>query len=40
MMKHPDAWDHMSFKDVCVKVANVEVYYKAGAYTRPLLSST
>ena len=29
MMAHPDAWEHVSFKDVCVKVANVEVYYKA-----------
>jgi clathrin heavy chain len=29
MMMHPDAWEHVSFKDVCVKVANVEVYYKA-----------
>lgn len=29
MMSHPDAWEHVSFKDVCVKVANVEVYYKA-----------
>ena len=29
MMEHPDAWEHVSFKDVCVKVANVEVYYKA-----------
>jgi clathrin heavy chain len=29
-MNHsPDAWDHMQFKDVCVKVANVELYYKA-----------
>jgi len=23
MMQHPDAWEHVSFKDVCVKVANV-----------------
>ncbi|ONM42026.1 Clathrin heavy chain 2 [Zea mays] len=30
IMNHsPDAWDHMQFKDVCVKVANVELYYKA-----------
>lgn len=29
MMQHPDAWEHMAFKDVCVKCANVEVYYKA-----------
>ena len=29
-MNHsPDAWDHMQFKDVCFKVANVELYYKA-----------
>lgn len=30
IMNHsPDAWDHMQFKDVAVKVANVELYYKA-----------
>ncbi|KAM3293080.1 hypothetical protein ACQJBY_036578 [Aegilops geniculata] len=30
IMNHsPDAWDHMQFKDVAVKVANVEIYYKA-----------
>ncbi|KAG6527209.1 hypothetical protein ZIOFF_009304 [Zingiber officinale] len=30
IMNHsPDAWDHMQFKDVIVKVANVELYYKA-----------
>ena len=29
MMAHPDAWEHVSFKDVCVKVANAEIYYKA-----------
>ena len=30
IMNHsPDAWDHMQFKDVSVKVANVELYYKA-----------
>jgi len=29
MMQHPDAWEHVAFKDVCVKCANVEVYYKA-----------
>ena len=29
-MNHsPEAWDHMQFKDVAVKVANVELYYKA-----------
>ncbi|KAG5239975.1 clathrin heavy chain family protein [Salix suchowensis] len=30
IMNHsPEAWDHMQFKDVAVKVANVELYYKA-----------
>ncbi|KAG6502766.1 hypothetical protein ZIOFF_035054 [Zingiber officinale] len=30
IMNHSlDAWDHMRFKDVIVKVANVELYYKA-----------
>lgn len=30
IMNHsPEAWDHMQFKDVIVKVANVELYYKA-----------
>eukprot|EP00243_Klebsormidium_subtile_P003871 TRINITY_DN174_c0_g1_i4.p2 TRINITY_DN174_c0_g1~~TRINITY_DN174_c0_g1_i4.p2 ORF type:complete len:286 (-),score=140.09 TRINITY_DN174_c0_g1_i4:332-1189(-) len=29
MAHSPDAWDHMQFKDVIVKVANLEVYYKA-----------
>ena len=29
MMAHPDAWEHVSFKDVCVKVANAEIYYNA-----------
>mmetsp|Transcript_81352 Transcript_81352/g.197186 ORF Transcript_81352/g.197186 Transcript_81352/m.197186 type:complete len:730 (+) Transcript_81352:1-2190(+) len=29
MMAHPDAWEHVGFKDVCVKVANLEIYYKA-----------
>ncbi|KHN48575.1 Clathrin heavy chain 2 [Glycine soja] len=30
IMNHsPEAWDHMQFKDVVVKVANVELYYKA-----------
>ncbi|KAG6765465.1 hypothetical protein POTOM_029508 [Populus tomentosa] len=30
IMNHsPVAWDHMQFKDVAVKVANVELYYKA-----------
>ena len=30
IMNHsPEAWDHMQFKDVSVKVANLELYYKA-----------
>ncbi|KVI07010.1 Armadillo-type fold [Cynara cardunculus var. scolymus] len=30
VMNHsPEAWDHMQFKDIAVKVANVELYYKA-----------
>ena len=30
MMNHsPLAWEHVLFKDVAVKVSNVEVYYKA-----------
>lgn len=30
IMNHsPEAWDHMQFKDVIVKVANVELYYKS-----------
>ncbi|KAI3793232.1 hypothetical protein L1987_35848 [Smallanthus sonchifolius] len=30
VMNHsPAAWDHMQFKDIVVKVANVELYYKA-----------
>jgi len=30
MMQHAaDAWEHASFKDVVVKVANLEIYYKA-----------
>lgn len=33
MMSHsPEAWDHMQFKDVAVKVANVELYYKAAHF--------
>ena len=43
MMTHPDAWEHISFKDVCVKVANVEVYYKALSFylsDHPTLAST
>ncbi|KAK9695545.1 Clathrin heavy chain [Basidiobolus ranarum] len=30
MMKHSaDAWEHASFKDIIVKVTNLEIYYKA-----------
>lgn len=30
MMEHSaDAWDHNQFKEVVVKVANIEIYYKA-----------
>mmetsp|Transcript_40808 Transcript_40808/g.97020 ORF Transcript_40808/g.97020 Transcript_40808/m.97020 type:complete len:1701 (-) Transcript_40808:29-5131(-) len=30
MINHsPDAWEHVQFKDVAVKVSNVEVFYKA-----------
>ncbi|CAH7670842.1 clathrin, heavy polypeptide [Phakopsora pachyrhizi] len=30
MMEHsPDAWDHSQFKEIVVKVANVELYYKS-----------
>ncbi|OAQ24879.1 clathrin, heavy polypeptide, isoform CRA_a [Linnemannia elongata AG-77] len=30
MMKHSaDAWEHSAFKDVVVKVSNLEIYYKA-----------
>ena len=29
MMKHPDAWEHVVFKDVCVKLANADLYYQA-----------
>ena len=32
MMKHPDAWEHVVFKDVCVKLANADLYYKAIAF--------
>ncbi|GKA19439.1 clathrin heavy chain 1 [Tanacetum coccineum] len=29
VMNHsPEAWDHMQFKDIVVKVANVELYCK------------
>ncbi len=29
MMNHPDAWEHVAFKDVCAKLANADLYYKA-----------
>ncbi|KAH8116430.1 clathrin heavy chain [Phellopilus nigrolimitatus] len=29
MERSPDAWEHNQFKDVVVRVANVEIYYKA-----------
>lgn len=30
MMRHPsDAWEHARFKDVIVKVANLDIYYRA-----------
>ncbi|KAG0326315.1 hypothetical protein BGZ99_009753 [Dissophora globulifera] len=30
MMKHsPDAWEHGAFKEVVIKVSNLEIYYKA-----------
>eukprot|EP01135_Chromosphaera_perkinsii_P003336 Nk52_evm36s240 gene=Nk52_evmTU36s240 len=30
IMKHPtEAWEHAQFKDIIVKVANIEIYYKA-----------
>jgi clathrin heavy chain len=30
MMAHsPVAWEHVTFKDVAIKVSNVDVYYKA-----------
>lgn len=30
MIEHsPDAWEHSSFKEVIIKVANLEIYYKA-----------
>jgi clathrin heavy chain len=30
MMAHsPVAWEHVTFKDVVIKVSNVDVYYKA-----------
>lgn len=32
MIAHADAWEHVSFKDTCVKVANADIYYKAARY--------
>ena len=33
MMAHsPVAWEHVQFKDVAVKVSNVEVYYRAVSF--------
>lgn len=29
MERSADAWDHSQFKEVVVKVANIEIYYKA-----------
>ncbi|KAI9221518.1 hypothetical protein BC828DRAFT_404854 [Blastocladiella britannica] len=29
MMAHPTAWEHAQFKEVCIKVSNLEIYYKA-----------
>ncbi|KAH7058366.1 clathrin heavy chain [Linnemannia elongata] len=29
MKRSPDAWEHSAFKDVVVKVSNLEIYYKA-----------
>lgn len=30
MMEHsPDAWEHVGFKDTCVKVSSIDLYYKA-----------
>ncbi|KAJ3329008.1 hypothetical protein HDU76_008837 [Blyttiomyces sp. JEL0837] len=30
IMSHsPDAWEHATFKDIIVKIANLEIYYKA-----------
>lgn len=34
MMEHAsDAWEHQAFKDIIVKVANLEIYYKAVSYS-------
>lgn len=29
MERAADAWEHQSFKDIVVKVANLEIYYRA-----------
>lgn len=29
MERAADAWEHQSFKDIIVKVANLEIYYRA-----------
>jgi clathrin heavy chain len=31
MERSASAWDHSQFKDVVVKVANIEIYYKVGS---------
>ncbi len=28
MERSADAWDHNQFKEIVIKVANVEIYYK------------
>jgi hypothetical protein len=30
MERSADAWDHNQFKEIIVKVANIEIYYKVG----------
>lgn len=30
MERSADAWEHNQFKEVVVKVANIEIYYKVG----------
>ena len=32
MIRHAEAWEHVAFKDTCVKVANAEIYYKAAGF--------
>jgi clathrin heavy chain len=29
MIRHADAWEHVAFKETCVKVASAEMYYRA-----------